>query len=135
MPLGIGYRVDRLSERETISKRTKDALLAAKARGTKLGGFRAKAPDIRRWQAQGVQASATRAQDTAEFHRDDIEPLVREGLSLRRIAAALNDAGILSPRSKALNDARKLTPENKKAWSAQGVANVVARLRIDRAGD
>jgi DNA invertase Pin-like site-specific DNA recombinase len=136
-------------EREYISERTKAALKAAKARRTAiwaeaqanyypppvrlLGGHRANAADIREYQAQGAQASAAKALDTAEFHRDDIEPLVREGLSLRGIAAALNDAGILSPRSKSLHDARKLTAENKKAWSAQGVKNVIDRLGIERA--
>lgn len=106
-------------EREYISERTKAALKAAKERGTKLGGFRENAPDIRAYYKQGVLANRAKAEETAEFHRDDIEPLVREGLSLRAIAAALNEASIQSPR--------------KKAWSAQGVANVIERLGIDRA--
>jgi DNA invertase Pin-like site-specific DNA recombinase len=120
-------------EREYISERTKTALKAAKDRGTKLGGFRENAPDIRAYYKQGVLANRAKAQDTAEFLRDDIEPLARTALSLRAIAAALNDAGILTPRSKSLYDAGNLTPENKKAWSAQGVANVIERLGIDRA--
>lgn len=120
-------------EREYISERTKAALKAAKARGTKLGGFRANAPDIRLYYKDGIRANRTKADEMAEFLRDDIEPLVREGLSLRAIAAALNEAGILSPQSKALYDAGLLTTENKKAWGAQGVANVVSRLKIDRA--
>jgi DNA invertase Pin-like site-specific DNA recombinase len=106
-------------EREYISERTKAALKAAKARGTKLGGHRANAADIAQYQAQGVQANVAKAQDRAEFHRDDIEPLVREGLSLRAIAVQINAAGILSPRGG--------------AWSAQGVKNVIDRLGIDRA--
>ena len=41
-------------EREAISHRTKAALAAAKARGTVLGGFRAGAPNIARYQRRGV---------------------------------------------------------------------------------
>jgi DNA invertase Pin-like site-specific DNA recombinase len=129
-------------EREYISERTKDALAAATVRRKKawdeaqaagypppmgpLGGFRAKAPDIRKWQKQGVLAKRVKAQDWAEFHRDDIEPLVGEGKSLRAIATSLNEAGILTPQSKARADGPR------KLWSAQGVSNVINRLGIKR---
>jgi hypothetical protein len=56
------------------------------------------------------------AGERAEFVRDEIEPLYRSGLSLRAIASALNDAGILTP--------------NRKSWGAQGVANVIDRLGL-----
>lgn len=120
-------------EREYISERTKAALKAAKARGTTLGGFRENAPDIRLYYKDGIRANRDKADERAEFLRDDIEPLVRSGLSLRAIAAALNEAGILSPQSKTLYDAGLLTPDNKRAWGAQGVANIINRLKIDRA--
>lgn len=116
-------------EREMISKRTRDALAAAKARGTVLGGFRENAPDISQYQDQGVAAVKYKAQERADGLREDIEPLVREGLSLRAIAAQLNDARIETPQSRKLKAAGRPA----KAWSAQGVANVINRLGIDRA--
>lgn len=120
-------------EREYISERTKAALKAAKARGTKLGGPRQNAPDIWAYHKDGVRANRAKADATAEFLRDDIEPLARSALSLRAIAAALNESGILTPQSKSLYDAGKLTAESKKAWSPQGVANAINRLGIVRA--
>jgi DNA invertase Pin-like site-specific DNA recombinase len=106
-------------EAKAISQRTKGALAAAKARGTKLGGFRANAADIAQYQVKGVQATREKAQKAAEDNRDDIEPLAREGLSLRMIAARLNDDRNLSPRGG--------------AWSAQAVKNLIERLGIERA--
>src|SRR5579863_5949935 len=43
-------------EREAISHRTKAALAAARARGKTLGGFRAHAPNIAKYQRSGVEA-------------------------------------------------------------------------------
>ncbi len=106
-------------ERKAISERTKAALTAARARGTRLGGYRAGAPDIRKHQAQGVQAIRAKSQKAAEENRDDIEPLARAGLSLRAIAGHLNDMGICAPRGG--------------DWSPQSVKNVIDRLGIRRA--
>ncbi|HEX3666012.1 MAG TPA: recombinase family protein [Rhizomicrobium sp.] len=103
-------------EAEMISLRTKNALAAAKARGVKLGGFRAGAADLREYQAQGVQALKSKAQEAAERLRDDVEPLVRQGLSLRAIAARLTEDESLTPRNR--------------AWGPSGVKNLIERLGL-----
>jgi DNA invertase Pin-like site-specific DNA recombinase len=69
-------------EREAISQRTKAALAAAKARGTRLGGRRTGTPNIADYQRRGVEAARRRAVDSAEERREAIEALRREGLSL-----------------------------------------------------
>jgi hypothetical protein len=83
-----------------------------------LGGLREKSQNIRDYYKQGVKANKAKAQQAADFMREDIEPLYREGLSLRQIAAKLNAAGQETVRGK--------------PWSAQGVANVIERLKIER---
>ncbi|MFL5281559.1 MAG: recombinase family protein [Rhodopila sp.] len=100
-------------EREMISARTKAALAAAKARGTKLGGDRggrapsdatAKAAKARRKAADGFAAS--------------VAPMMQEmraaGSSLHQIAAAMTERGIRTPRGG--------------AWTATSVKNALARV-------
>ncbi|MEH6467002.1 MAG: recombinase family protein [Porticoccus sp.] len=72
-------------ERDFISTRTKQALAAAKERGVKLGGLRDKT---------GERNIAKKAQATerAESIRTLIEPMVKSGYSLRKIASSLNSA-------------------------------------------
>jgi len=85
-------------EREAISRRTKEALAASKARGTKLGGVRAGAADIVQHQAQGVAAASQKAAARLADVADDLRALTAQGLSLNAIAGRLNDMGILASR-------------------------------------
>jgi DNA invertase Pin-like site-specific DNA recombinase len=102
-------------EREAISQRTKAALAAAKARGKRLGGWRAKTPPIQYYQRQGVAAAVARARSDTEERRDAIEALTQEGLSLNAIARRLNDDSITSGRGG--------------KWTATAVRRTIARLR------
>jgi DNA invertase Pin-like site-specific DNA recombinase len=78
-------------EREFISLRTKAALREAKARGVKLGGMRD--ATMKRNAAVQVNANA-RAEKLARI----VRPLREGNATLREIAAALNGAGLLTPR-------------------------------------
>jgi DNA invertase Pin-like site-specific DNA recombinase len=102
-------------EGRMISARTKAALAAAKARGTKLGGDRGVKPTVKmrkRSAAVRQQRAASRAADIAPT----IEELRASGTtSLRAIAAALNDRGIPTSRGDG-------------TWSAVQVARVLDRL-------
>jgi DNA invertase Pin-like site-specific DNA recombinase len=91
-------------ERRMISERTKAALKAAKARGVKLGSPVAAARN----------RSSALAQ--AETLRLVVEPLAREGQSLRSIGKALDDRG--------------LTPQRGGAWQARQVARLLERLDL-----
>jgi DNA invertase Pin-like site-specific DNA recombinase len=87
-------------EREQIGARTKAALAAAKARGTRLGGDRGNLDAVR---ASGVAHSAARrseaARRRAELVRPHIEAAKRAGhSSTRSIAAYLNKKGIRTVR-------------------------------------
>jgi DNA invertase Pin-like site-specific DNA recombinase len=102
-------------ERRMISKRTIDALAAAKARGTKLGGNRGVVP------SEQARALATAALQTRATRRAaDIAPIIA-GLqaggaeSLRAIAAGLNEADVPTARGQG-------------QWSAAQVQRVLRRL-------
>jgi DNA invertase Pin-like site-specific DNA recombinase len=102
-------------ERRMISKRTIDALAAAKRRGTKLGGDRGVVPS-QKASAMGVAALQTRANSRAA----DIAPIITElqaagAESLRAIADGLNDAGIPTAREQG-------------KWSAIQVQRTLARI-------
>ncbi|GJE55758.1 recombinase family protein [Methylobacterium thuringiense] len=103
------------AERQMISARTKAALAAAKARGTKLGGDRGNIHDIR---AMGVAASVAKRTEKATQRAEDLGHLVldlhRDGASLRHIAADLNVRGIETARGG--------------QWSAVQVSRVLTRL-------
>jgi DNA invertase Pin-like site-specific DNA recombinase len=102
-------------ERRMISKRTKDALAAAKKRGVKLGGDRGVAPTakVRKLAAEALQARA-------DAKASDIAPIIAElraaGVTSQTgIAASLNEKGIPTPRGG-------------DTWTATQVKRVLARL-------
>lgn len=103
-------------EREAISARTKAALKAAKARGTRLGnpqgaaafkgrlGYRTGAASIRR-----------KADEHAQLLKPVIERLRQEGhTSFNEISRQLNDEGMRTPRGR--------------RWYPTSVRNLLARL-------
>ena len=100
-------------ERRKISERTRHALAAAKARGTKLGGFRGTNPtDVSREAASQVRTSNAGA--FAAKVRPAIDALHSEGVtSLKGIAAALNAKGVMTRRGG--------------EWSATQVARILDR--------
>ncbi len=99
-------------EREFISKRTKDALAAAKARGVKLGGRRRKADGT--W-ALDKRVEGLKAQADADAARviGFIKPLRDAGKSLREIVTALDSAGLATARGG--------------RWTAKQVSRVLER--------
>jgi DNA invertase Pin-like site-specific DNA recombinase len=101
-------------EREAISYRTKAALAAAKARGKRLGGFRAAAPNIVTYQRKGTEGARQRALKTAEERREVIEALLGENLSLNAMAARLNADSVCTSRGG--------------KWTATAVKRTIKRL-------
>jgi DNA invertase Pin-like site-specific DNA recombinase len=103
-------------EREAISRRTREALAAVKARGVKLG-CPTGAKHLRRFGNQlAVSAIKANADKRAAGLAATIAAIKSEGVeSARGIAVALNERGIVTPR------ARK--------WSHRAVLDVMARLR------
>lgn len=109
-------------EGRQISARTKAALQAAKARGTKLGGRRLSKTDgqpvtiTAEMRAAGIAARQQRSASRAADIAPTIKSLQAAGAtSLRAIAAALNEQGIPTARGGGL-------------WSAVQVARVLERL-------
>ncbi len=103
-------------EASAISERTKAALAAAKARGTKLG--RAKGEGNVMTDAMRMVASVTvkaKANDRAKLVAETVREIQAEGaVSLRQIAAGLNARSIPTPRGG--------------EWSAVQVQRVLARI-------
>jgi DNA invertase Pin-like site-specific DNA recombinase len=85
-------------EREAISRRTKEALAAAKARGVKLGNPNGAAHLRGRGNREAVAAIRGKATEWAEERRSVVEDIQASGItSVRGIAAELNNRGILTP--------------------------------------
>jgi DNA invertase Pin-like site-specific DNA recombinase len=87
-------------EAKAISARTKAALEAAKARGTRLGGLRW---DLASVSKQGRKLALKVRKERAENRASDLLPVIEsikaEGAtSLRQIASVLNDRGITTAR-------------------------------------
>jgi len=104
-------------EREAISKRTKEALAAAKVRGTKLGNPNG-ASALRR-AAKGNTASLGAIRGKADSHAKDLEPILAalkaEGVtSLGKIAEALTARGMKTPRGG--------------SWHKSSVKNLLKRI-------
>jgi DNA invertase Pin-like site-specific DNA recombinase len=99
-----------------ISKRTKDALAAAKRRGVKLGGDRGVRPTAR---ARKLAIEVLR--ERAAARAADIAPVIAElqasgATSLNAIAIGLTEKGIATARGKS-------------AWTETQVRRVLERLR------
>ena len=101
------------AERKAISKRTKEALAAAKARGQRLGNpMGAKAFGDR----QGNDAAVTAIRAKSATFAKDVMPVIKaiqdDGLqTLRAIAGALNERGIVTARGG--------------KWGPQSVSNLI----------
>ena len=102
-------------EREAISRRTREALAAAKARGVKLG-CPLGAAHLRKFGGKaGVDAIKANADKRAAGLAATIEALKAQGVvSARGIAKAFNDRGIVTARGG--------------QWSASTVGDVLARI-------
>jgi DNA invertase Pin-like site-specific DNA recombinase len=104
-------------EREAISRRTREALQAAKARGTRLGNPNGAAA-LRR-AAKGNSASLRVISAKADRHARNLMPIIEalrsEGISsLSSIAHKLNEQGMLTPRGR--------------RWYKTTVKNLIARI-------
>ncbi|MFZ3585229.1 recombinase family protein, partial [Loktanella sp. DJP18] len=104
-------------EREAISRRTREALAIAKARGVKLGNPNGAAA-LKRAGKGGTALRATVASNADRF-AEDLRPVIddvqMQGVTtLRAIAAALNDRGMLTRRGG--------------TWQVSNVRNLVKRL-------
>lgn len=106
-------------EREMISKRTKDALKAAKARGIELG----KPSNLNieaagKGRKLGVKARIQKANDFSRQLSGIIKSYSAEGLSLNAIAHRLNSEGVLTARGKT------------GSWTPTAVKNVIFRYEV-----
>lgn len=104
-------------EREMISKRTRDALMAAKARGIKLGSPVGLSEEAR---VKGTEAArAARIRKADEYARsigDIVLDYKDRGMSLNAIARKLTEDEETTPRGRGCN------------WTPTTVKNVLARL-------
>lgn len=104
-------------EAEAISKRTKEALQAAKRRGKVLGNPNGAAALLKA--ARGNTAALSAIKTKADNHAANLQPVIytlkTEGIiSLGGIAKALNERGMLTPRGG--------------TWYKTSVSNLLARI-------
>ena len=107
------------NEREAISKRTKAALRAAKARGVKLGnphGIRKEA--AARGRKLGLDARIGKARKFALMMYGTVRKMQGEGLSLNAIAKRLNEDGTLTASGRA------------GSWTATAVRNIIRQAAV-----
>jgi len=98
-------------EREMISRRTKEALAAAKARGVRLGN-----PHLTKASVSGNAVKKVKADQFAANVQLVIEDIQKAGIkTLRDIASALDARGIKTARGG--------------MWSATAVSRVIERER------
>jgi DNA invertase Pin-like site-specific DNA recombinase len=105
-------------EARAISRRTKAALAAAKARGVVLGGDRGYRPETPPDWTKGVPAASAARVQRADHAAHAVLPIVEamrpEGvISLSGIAATLNERGVATPRGG--------------RWTATAVRRLLAR--------
>lgn len=109
-------------EAERISLRTKAALQAAKARGTKLGGNNDKVPTahLKKYgNVHGVAALKEKANNKAESLRPIFEHIISDGHhTLIAVANRLMEMGVLTPR-------------NGNKWHPTTVSRVLDRLGLN----
>jgi DNA invertase Pin-like site-specific DNA recombinase len=103
-------------ERELISKRTKDALAAARARGKKLGSPQNLTEEAaNKGRVVGLEVRQAKADEYAQRIYFIIRGYQDEGMSLNAIARKL------------MQD-RELTPRGKETWTPTTVKNVLNRV-------
>ena len=105
-------------EARAISRRTKAALAAAKARGVKLGGdrgYRPAAPPDGRLGGDAVRLTADQVAHRVSAMIEDIRAVHGADISLHAIARALTDRQVATPRGGP-------------SWTATAVRRVLARV-------
>ncbi|QHD67420.1 recombinase family protein [Sphingobium yanoikuyae] len=101
-------------EAEQISRRTKAALAAAKARGVKLGGDRGNVIPAQKGAALSAKNRSRAADERAAKVMHYVEEAKAAGhTSLRQIASYLDHHGVTTPRGK--------------QWTAAAVSSLIAR--------
>ena len=105
------------AEREAISRRTKEALAVAKARGVKLGNLNGGA--ARKRAGRGAAALRTAINANADNHARGLAEVLADiratgATSLREVAGELNRRGMMTRRGG--------------AWQVSNVRNLLARL-------